>query len=30
MTQTPNAKIENILNQVQNLIKDLNTPQQNK
>lgn len=27
MTQTPNAKIENILNQVQNLIKDLNTPQ---
>ena len=26
MTQTPNAKIENILNQVQNLIKDLNTP----
>ena len=27
MTQTPNAKIENILNQIQNLIKDLNTPQ---
>ena len=27
MTQTQNAKIENILNQVQNLIKDLNTPQ---
>ena len=27
MTQIPNAKIENILNQVQNLIKDLNTPQ---
>ena len=26
MTQTPNTKIENILNQVQNLIKDLNTP----
>uniref|UniRef100_UPI004048DA78 hypothetical protein n=1 Tax=Aliarcobacter sp. TaxID=2321116 RepID=UPI004048DA78 len=27
MTQTPNSKIENILNQIQNLIKDVNTPQ---
>jgi hypothetical protein len=27
MTQISNTKIENILNQVQNLIKDLNTPQ---
>ena len=27
MAQTPNAKIENILNQIQNLIKDLDTPQ---
>jgi hypothetical protein len=27
MAQTPNTKIENILNQIQNLIKDINTPQ---
>ncbi|MDZ7818295.1 MAG: hypothetical protein U5K55_06630 [Aliarcobacter sp.] len=27
MAQTPNTKIENILNQIQNLIKDMNTPQ---
>ena len=27
MSQTPNTKIENILNQIQNLIKDINTPQ---
>lgn len=27
MAQNPNAKVENILNQIQNLIKDLNTPQ---
>ena len=27
MTQTPNAKIENILNQIQNLVKNVDTPQ---
>lgn len=27
MSQTPNTKIENILSQIQNLIKDINTPQ---
>lgn len=27
MTQTPNTKIETLLNQIQNLIKDINTPQ---
>ena len=27
LAQNPNSKIENILNQIQNLIKDLNTPQ---
>ena len=27
MAQNPNNKIENILNQIQNLVKDLNTPQ---
>jgi hypothetical protein len=27
MAQNPNAKVENILNQIQNLTKDLNTPQ---
>ena len=27
MAQTPNTKIENILNQIQNLIKEINTPQ---
>ncbi|MBU0925512.1 hypothetical protein KKG81_11535 [bacterium] len=27
MAQTPNTKIENILNQIQNLIKDINIPQ---
>lgn len=27
MAQTANSKIENILNQIQNLIKDINTPQ---